>query len=508
MTQTTDPSIVLIGMRSVACLLVAACCAAVAPSVAGSARSGPAASFAVGYRSVADLRRAIAGRGVVVQRLSRLRVAEVRSSAPRFAETVRGRPGVTSVQRTRLRTDTSEPALLPQPGLAIPYEWQFGATHADGVPAAVLRAAANVTIAVIDTGADLTAPDLAAKQPQGFDVATGSADVRDLNGHGTFVSSLAAGSVTNGDGIAGFGGDAHLLVVRAASPSGSLTDIDETTAILYAVDHGARVINLSVGGPSTSLVERRGIAYAAEHGVLVVAAAGNEFTLGNPVEYPAALLQPIGSNGRGGVGLSVGASTADGTRAFFSNTGSQLSLAAPGEDVFGDVSSFASPALFPRSPLPGSAAGSYGFGSGTSFAAPEVSGAAALVFAANPFLSAADVAAILKSSASGHGAWNPQLGFGVLDVAAAVALATSKPGIHVSGVRVGRRARLAWTATTAGPFRVSESVDGRRSKVLLASTAHTSASFSVRPRHRYRFTIAALDATGKVAASASLTVEG
>src|SRR5439155_8505939 len=104
------------------------------------------------------------------------------------------------------------------------------------------------------------------------------------------------------------------------APDGTLTDLDEANANVYAVDHGARVINLSVGGPDRSETERRGVDYATAHGVLLVAAVGNEFQEGNPVEYPAALLQPAGSNGRGGVGLAVAASTRSGQRAFLSNT--------------------------------------------------------------------------------------------------------------------------------------------------------------------------------------------
>ena len=116
------------------------------------------------------------------------------------------------------------------------------------------------------------------------------------------------------------------------------------------------------------------------------------------------------------------ASRRDGTRAAFSSTGSWISLAAPGEDVLGAVSGQSSPAAYPRVALPG-ARGLYGYASGTSFAAPEVAGAAALVWGVNPLLTARDVARILKETASGHGAWTPELGYGVIDVAAAVARA-------------------------------------------------------------------------------------
>ncbi|HEY4412491.1 MAG TPA: S8 family serine peptidase, partial [Gaiellaceae bacterium] len=162
---------------------------------------------------------------------------------------------------------------------------------------------------------------------------------------------------------------------------------------------------LSLGGPSTSKVERAAIRYAVARGALVVTAAGNDSAMGNPVEYPAALVQPVGSNGSQSKGLVVGAS-GEGTRAEFSGTGSWISLAAPGVKVYGALGR-----------------GRYGYGSGTSFATAEISGAAALVWAANPSLSAQHVARILEETASGHGAWTSALGFGVVDVAAAVARA-------------------------------------------------------------------------------------
>jgi subtilisin family serine protease len=165
------------------------------------------------------------------------------------------------------------------------------------------------------------------------------------------------------------------------------------------------------------------VAYAARHGVLVVAAAGNDALTGNPAEYPAALLQPVGSKGVGGLGLAVAASDMGGRRAQFSEHGSFLSLSAPGTAVFGAVATKARTSLFALATAPGGAAGLYGFASGTSYAAPQVSGAAALVWAANPRLTAQQVAAVLEQTASGRGAWSAELGYGVLDVAAAVEMA-------------------------------------------------------------------------------------
>jgi len=248
--------------------------------------------------------------------------------------------------------------------------------------------------------------------------------VRDRLGHGTFVSSLAAGSVENGIGISGFGGDAKLLVVQAIDADGYITDVDEAAAIVYAVKRGARIINLSIGGTETSAIEQRAIRWATRQGALIVAAAGNEHDEGNPVEYPAALLQPVGSRGRGGIGLSVGATSMDGSRAYFSNTGSYVSLAAPGYNVFAAESADSD---WPRAKFPWQSPGYYGWASGTSFAAPEVAGVAALVWGANPRLTARQVAQVLKQSAGGD-TWNPELGWGRLDAAAAVELALATKG--------------------------------------------------------------------------------
>jgi len=383
---------------------------------ASSALSSPsrAGTRVLGYRSPQALRTLIARTGLKVERnLPALHAVVVANS------TVGTRPVARFLSSESQSTD---PAVRDMYWAGVPYEWEYTAAHVDGVPDPVLRAAAGVKIAVVDTGCDIRQPDIAAKSPEVYSEIHPDArdDVRDYYGHGTFVASLAAGSVTNSEGIAGFGGDARLMCVQIVRTDGSISDVDEATGILYAVKHGAKIINLSLGGVEPSVLETRAVRYAQRHGVLVVAAAGNEFQFGNPVEYPAALLQPKGSDGRGGSGLSVGASTLKGERAPFSNAGSYVSLVAPGENVFAALSGYSD---WSRMPLPGSSAGVYGFASGTSFSTPEVAGAAALVWAANPGLSARQVATILKRSASRHGGWTPSLGFGVLDAAAAVALA-------------------------------------------------------------------------------------
>ena len=190
-----------------------------------------------------------------------------------------------------------------------------------------------------------------------------------------------------------------------------------------------------------------------------------------------------------------------GARAAFSNFGSYISLAAPGQQVFGAISGDADPATWTATALPGSAAGLYGYGSRTSFASPEVAGAAALVWAANPALSAKDVAAILKQTAAGNnGIWNADTGYGVLDVAAAVERAggvtTAAPPVTLTGTRTGARLTLSWSAPGAVSYRLAVSRDGGAADVLLGATTSTGADYDLTPGHTYSFTATAVDGYG------------
>jgi subtilisin family serine protease len=359
-------------------------------------------SVEVTYTSHAALARALRVRPArLVRVVAPLHVAEVRPSGatPAYVRAVRRVPGIIGARATVARR--AAVALRQESAGGAAREWQYYSVGVDRVPRHVMSAAAQITIAVVDTGADVASPALEGKVRGTYDVGTGRRRVRDRNGHGTFVASLAGGRGRRSGGFVGFGGAARLLIVKV-SDSTSFSDVDVAAGIVYAVRHHARIINLSVAGRAPSIVEEAALDYAARHGVLVVAAAGNDASAGDPVEYPAALLQPVGSNGVGGLGISVGASDSKGARAGFSEYGSFISLAAPGESVFG------------------ARRGSYGYASGTSFAAPEVAGVAALVWAAAPKLSFRQVAAILKRTASGRGAWTPELGFGVVDAAAAV----------------------------------------------------------------------------------------
>jgi hypothetical protein len=230
--------------------------------------------------------------------------------------------------------------------------------------------------------------------------------------------------------MAGFCGACKLDIVKDIG----LTSYSVSTAIRQLADAGVRVINMSFGGPGMSQMEKDALDYAIGKGVLLVASAGND---GGPVNYPAAYLQPDG--GAAGYGLAVGASDANDHPAPWSSWGSHLSLLAPG--TFGSAPACNVGVLGALPPVASlfdgdcstkltdsTTGGRYEYSDGTSFAAPEVAGIAALVWAAHPELLNYQVARILTQTATrAPGAdWSPTQGWGVVNAKAAVELVTGK----------------------------------------------------------------------------------
>ncbi|GCD20485.1 hypothetical protein CTKZ_20470 [Cellulomonas algicola] len=262
----------------------------------------------------------------------------------------------------------------------------------------------GVVIAVLDSGVAGAHEDLAGRVLTGRDFVDASGANTDPNGHGTMVAGTAAAIGNNGKGTVGVAYGATILPVRVLDAAGNSTDSRVASGIAYAVQEGADVINLSLGGPGTSQVLFDAIDAAVNAGVVVVAAAGNE---GDQVrQYPAAYAPQIKGL------LSVSGTDYAGALAGWSTWGDTVSIAAPGHDVVG-----------PR------AQGGYSIGSGTSFAAPAVSGAAALVLAREPALSPDLVEQRLVSTArdAGPRGYDPYYGAGVLDVAAAVTAVVTQP---------------------------------------------------------------------------------
>jgi len=266
---------------------------------------------------------------------------------------------------------------------------------------------AGVKLAILDTGGDYDHPDLSYAGGVNFsgknkDGSTAPRNWDDVNGHGTWTSGIAAAR-NNTIGVVGVAPAASLYAVKVLGNSGSGWDSDIAQGIDWAIDNGMDVISMSLGGPGYSDALSEACQQAWDAGIVVVAAAGNEGD-GNPateeISYPAAFPSVI----------AVGATTQTDGLASFSNTGSYLALSAPGVSVY---------ATYKR--------GKYVTWSGTSASCPHVSGVAALVLAANPYLSNSQVRALLQGTAEDLGptGWDAGFGYGLVDAQAAVAAAVA-----------------------------------------------------------------------------------
>jgi subtilisin family serine protease len=265
---------------------------------------------------------------------------------------------------------------------------------------------ASVKVAVIDTGVDMAHPDLQANLDTrgALNVLEAGRPVDDDFGHGTHVAGIIAAVGDNKLGLLGVAPKTKVMPIRVLGVDGSGSVLDLVAAIDHAVAQGAKVINMSLGSPDRSQIEAEAIQRAQAAGVVVVAAAGNEATTGNYLEYPASYP---------GV-LSVAAVGPDMKRAPFSNFNSSVSIAAPGVDIFSTL-----PTRFGKTTP-------FGYLSGTSMAAPMVAGAAALVFAVHPNWTADQVMTKLKRTAKDMAVNDETPGFstyfgeGLVDAAEAV----------------------------------------------------------------------------------------
>ena len=270
-----------------------------------------------------------------------------------------------------------------------------------------------MTIAIIDTGVDLTHPDLASKiwtNPgemgggketngidddgdgyvddwRGWNFVSQSNNPQDDHGHGTHVAGIAAAIGNNGVGIAGIAWGAPIMALKILDSTGNGSDSDLASAMIYAVDHGAQIINLSLGSSSPSAAIATVVNYAYAHNVTVVAAAGNQGQLG--VLYPAADPQAI----------AVASVDATNNRSWFSNYGPQIALAAPGSDIYSTC-----------------LGGGYCTKSGTSMATPHVAGLAALLASQPKFNTPFKIRLALQTTALdlGTSGWDQYYGYGLV----------------------------------------------------------------------------------------------
>ncbi len=257
-----------------------------------------------------------------------------------------------------------------------------------------------VTIAIIDSGVDLSHPELAPKLLPGYDFVNGDAIPQDDNGHGTHVAGVAAAASNNGLGMAGVSWGARILPVKVLNALNSGTYANVAAGIVWAANQGAQVINLSLGGPSSSQTLEEAIEYAASRGVALTAAAGNT---GGAVLYPARYPSVI----------AVANTNALNQRVSTSAFGPEIDLAAPGAGIY-------SLAI----------GGGYTTLGGTSMSTPHVSGALALLLSL-PGVSAGQARAYLEASALDIDArgWDVFTGYGLIQLDAALLLAVPTPSI-------------------------------------------------------------------------------
>jgi thermitase len=263
----------------------------------------------------------------------------------------------------------------------------------------VTTGGADIIIAVLDTGLELTHEDVSNRIISGYDFHNNDSDPTDDHGHGTRITGVAAATGNNITGVSGFDWKAKIMPVKVMSSTGAGSWSVVAKGLTWAADNGANVINMSLGG-SPSLSIQSAVEYAASKNVVMAAGTGND---GQEVKrYPAAYPEV----------MAVGSVYKDKLSAF-SNHGDHLSVVAPGEGIHTINLN-----------------NSYGLTAGTSAASPHVAGLASLVWAANPNLSAVQVREIIESTARdlGDPGFDIYFGNGHINAEAAVKKAQGTGG--------------------------------------------------------------------------------
>ncbi len=334
-------------------------------------------------------------------------------------------------------------------GSPIGTQWNLGVIGAAGAQS--VTKGNGVVVADIDTGVDYLDPNLGTNVLNGFDESTGvpmglgpkSASLPEVGNTDTGQLNAGAGSatagviaaVTSGTGLTSLGLDTHVLPVKV--------DFDDTAAsaeidagIRWAADNGARVINLPFAGGCPDPNLQSAIQYAQSKGDLVVVAAGDGALSPNLDQdngtndapaYPAVYAtNPPASTPTGQAAVvAVGAAGADGVRASYSDTGSYVSMVAPGgSDIPGDTAADLS-LLAPGDQCPGEPC--YTTGDGTGFAAAQASAESALIWAVNPTLTASQARELVTSTTTDQGVTGTDVEYGTGLENASVALTDTPP---------------------------------------------------------------------------------
>ena len=345
----------------------------------------------------ANIDKAIrASGGSILDEIPQIRVKRIRVPEKNFAKVkaaLAKNPNFTFVEENFLAqemiapNDPRFPSQWHHSKIITPSAWETSA-GSDEIP-----------IAILDSGIDPDHPDLAAKIMAGYNFVANNNDTHDPRGHGTAVAGSAGAIGNNAEGVAGIAWNNPLMPLVVTDPStGRARYSNISRAIIYAVDHGAKVVNISISGSSSSSTLNSAVNYAWDHGVLVFTSAGNSNTSA-PV-YPAACTNSV----------AVGATDMSDNKASFSNYGDWIALTAPGVSILTTING-----------------GGYGSKSGTSFASPVTAGLAALIWSANPQLTHQEILQILKSTVVdlGVSGFDTKFGHGRINAFSAMMEATN-----------------------------------------------------------------------------------
>lgn len=356
----------------------------------------------------------------------------------------------------------------------------------------IQRASKSVVVAIVDTGVAyeeygqyMVADDLVGTWfLQGYDFVNNDVHADDDNGHGTHVAGTVAQRTNNGVGCAGVAWGCTIMPIKVMDRAGEGADSMIVEGITFAVDHGADIINCSLGGPDANPFLEAAVDYAHSKGVVVCGAAGNDGV--GSIEYPAAYANCI----------AVGATTSIKTRAPYSNFGSAIDVVAPGGDMDHDYNKDGHrdgiyQCTFAQEGTPFGGFTYKGM-DGTSMACPHVAGVAALVKTRHPDWGPDDITYAIASTCRplGTPGWNAEYGWGLIDAAAALNSGpATTPRIASVTPSHGKAEATVGGVTVAGanftsPMRVMLERDGEipiaATRVTLAGASKLTCDFDLK----------------------------
>lgn len=289
-------------------------------------------------------------------------------------------------------TNDLDAGVVPDDALYSQYQWNLPIIHTEK-GWSVTKGSKNVAVAVIDTGVDTNHPDLRNHLLEGFNALDDTKPPMDEMGHGTHVAGIISAIVNNLEGVAGMTWYNPILPVKVLDDTGAGNTYSVAQGIIWATDHGAKVINMSLGNYADAEFLHDAVKYAFNRDVVLVAASGNDNTdrPGYPAAYPEV--------------LAVSAIDENQARAPFSNYGSYIDVMAPGVSIA---------STYPNN--------QYAALSGTSMASPHVAALAALIRSVNPDLKNTEVMDLIRQTAQdlGEKGKDNQFGFGQINVISAV----------------------------------------------------------------------------------------